>query len=108
VSGLAFDAGLGLKSTLFTLTAGTADVAPPPPPPGEGLQALPEDLAASAPTAAGATLPDFGDLAGRPDAITASSVGDSDAPRVPLSIFAVVLNVSAAAVVGRRFVRRRA
>ncbi|MEY2565826.1 MAG: stage sporulation protein [Actinomycetota bacterium] len=108
VSGLAFDAGLGLKSTLFTLTAGTADVAPPPPPPGEGLQALPEDLAPSAATAAGATLPDFGDLAGRPDAIKVSSVGNSDATDAPLSVFAVALNVSAAAVVGRRFVRRRA
>ncbi len=48
VAGIAFDAGLGLRSTLFTLRI-EAGVAPPPPPPAEeaALQAPPDEAAAS-------------------------------------------------------------
>ncbi|MBV9936117.1 MAG: hypothetical protein JO367_17600, partial [Actinobacteria bacterium] len=45
VAGRSFAASLGLKSTLFTLHATTADVAPPPPAPGAVLQGLPEEAA---------------------------------------------------------------
>jgi SpoIID/LytB domain protein len=50
VSGVAFDAALGLRSTLFTLRVGMSD-SPPPPPPAEGaaMQALPDEVAALAP-----------------------------------------------------------
>ncbi|MBW3558098.1 MAG: SpoIID/LytB domain-containing protein, partial [Actinobacteria bacterium] len=59
VSGIAFDAGLGLRSTLFSLRVDVGE-APPPPPPEEGVavQALPGDpgdptaeVAAAHPTA---------------------------------------------------------
>jgi SpoIID/LytB domain protein len=104
VTGLAFDAGLGLKSTLFTLKAGTADVAPPPPPPGEGLQALPEDLGA-APGAANGAIAHLGDIGAVPRVAGSSSSGD-DRPGVPLSVGATLLNVSVAAVAFDRFRRR--
>lgn len=47
VTGIAFDAALGLRSTLFTLRV-EAGVAPPPPPPAEEvvIQAPPEEAAA--------------------------------------------------------------
>ncbi|MEX2293023.1 MAG: SpoIID/LytB domain-containing protein [Acidimicrobiales bacterium] len=49
VDGRTFARSLGLRSTRFTATLGTADGAPPPPPPGdEALQELPEDVAALA------------------------------------------------------------
>ncbi|HVF32706.1 MAG TPA: SpoIID/LytB domain-containing protein [Acidimicrobiales bacterium] len=57
VTGLAFDASLGLKSTLFTLRVESGE-APPPPPPAEEMvvQAPPEEAAAAAATeTAGAT-----------------------------------------------------
>jgi hypothetical protein len=49
VTGLAFDAALGLRSTLFGLRV-EAGVAPPPPPPAEDavIQAPPEEAAAVA------------------------------------------------------------
>jgi stage II sporulation protein D len=103
VTGLSFDAGLGLKSTLFSLQAGTADVAPPPPPPGEGLQALPDELGAGAGGAA--ALPDFDGLAGRPGALAPASAADG--PGLPLSVAAVLLNASAAVAAGQRFLRLR-
>ena len=104
VNGLAFDAGLGLKSTLFTVSIGTSDVAPPPPPPGEGLQALPEDLAAvAAPGAAAADaiplLP--GGLGPARDA----AAGD-DLPGSLLAL-AVLLNVASAGAASRRAWRLR-
>jgi stage II sporulation protein D len=46
VPGLGFAASLGFKSTLFSASIGTADVAPPAPPPSSELQALPDDAAA--------------------------------------------------------------
>jgi len=47
VQGIAFDAALGLKSTLFTLRLDTAEVAPEPPPPDDVvMQAPPEQAAA--------------------------------------------------------------
>ncbi|HEX7166322.1 MAG TPA: SpoIID/LytB domain-containing protein [Acidimicrobiales bacterium] len=48
VPGIAFDAALGLRSTLFSLRLDQVDAAPPPPPDAEALiQALPEDAAAA-------------------------------------------------------------
>lgn len=53
VTGIAFDAGLGLRSTLFTLRIELSDDVPTPPPAEDvTFQALPEDTAA----AAGATV----------------------------------------------------
>lgn len=53
VTGIAFDAGLGLRSTLFTLRIELSDDVPIPPPAEDTtVQALPEDTAA----AAGATV----------------------------------------------------
>ena len=46
VQGIAFDAALGLKSTLFTLRLDTADVAPEAPPAEDLIQAPPEQAAA--------------------------------------------------------------
>jgi SpoIID/LytB domain protein len=48
VTGIAFDAALGLKSTLFTLRVENAVAPPPPPPPAEEVtvQAPPEEAAA--------------------------------------------------------------
>ena len=61
VQGIAFDAALGLRSTLFTTRIGAADVAPPPPPLEEPLiQALPEQAAAvtaSGPAAVATSVP---------------------------------------------------
>ena len=45
VSGRAFAAGLGLRSTMFTLRMGVAEVAPPPPTGGAVLQSLPDEVA---------------------------------------------------------------
>lgn len=103
VTGLAFDAGLGLKSTLFALKAGTADVAPAPPPPGDGLQALPEELAAAPAPAGGPALGDLSELGAK--ALPLQS--DDDGPAAPLAAVAVLLNLSAAAAVGERFWRLR-
>jgi SpoIID/LytB domain protein len=58
VQGIAFDAALGLKSTLFSLRVEAADAPPPAPPPSEDvtLQAPPEQAAEIAVTeTAGAT-----------------------------------------------------
>jgi stage II sporulation protein D len=102
VTGLAFDAGLGLKSTLFSLAAGTAAVAPPPPPPGEGLQALPEDLGATAQAATAGALPRLEGPATRSKPLQSSSGGG---PGVPLSAAAVLLQASVAAAVYDRWRR---
>lgn len=49
VQGIAFDAGLGLRSTLFTLRIELSDDVPTPPPAEDALlQALPEETAAAA------------------------------------------------------------
>ncbi|MGV3759915.1 MAG: SpoIID/LytB domain-containing protein [Actinomycetota bacterium] len=49
VDGRTFARALGLRSTRFTLSAGSAAVAPPPPPPAEeAIQALPEETGAIA------------------------------------------------------------
>jgi SpoIID/LytB domain protein len=53
VSGLQFARALGLRSTRFTATMGSADGAPPPPPAEEAIQALPEEAAALAQQPAG-------------------------------------------------------
>jgi stage II sporulation protein D len=101
VSGLNFDAGLGLKSTLFTLRGDIAAVAPPPPAPGEGLQALPEELA---PTAAPAAVPDAAGLGAAGAPRRAGSTGGG--PGGPLTAAALLLNASAGAAVYERLVRR--
>ena len=105
VSGLAFDAGLGLKSTLFSLRIGSADVAPAPPPPGEGLQALPEDIGAADATG-DSSVADLSDLGGKPGALQSSASGD-DGPGVPLRTTAVALQLSVAAAVVERVLRVR-
>ncbi|MEY2477730.1 MAG: stage sporulation protein [Actinomycetota bacterium] len=103
VTGLAFDAGLGLKSTLFTLKAGSADVAPPPPPPGEGLQALPEEIAGAG---GGGPVTDLSDLGGKPGPLQSSTTG-GDGPGLPLGVTAVALELSAAAAVVQRLLAVR-
>jgi stage II sporulation protein D len=53
VDGRQFARSLGLRSTRFTVSAGSAAVAPPPPPPAEeAIQALPEETGAIAREAA--------------------------------------------------------
>lgn len=57
VAGLTFAANLGLRSTLFTMTAGLADSAPAAPGTSSIIQALPDDVSAvvdAAPTPAAA------------------------------------------------------
>jgi SpoIID/LytB domain protein len=103
VTGLAFDAGLGLKSTLFTLSTGTSDVAPPAPPPGEGVQALPEELEAAAAAdvsaAAAASVPA---LPGGPSRGGLATGGDLPAA---LAGMALLANLTAAGATGRRLWR---
>jgi stage II sporulation protein D len=103
VTGLAFDAGLGLKSTLFSLQAGTADVAPPPPPPSEGLQALPEEIGGA--SSAG-PVADLSGLGGKPGPLRSSSSGPGG-PGLPLGVTAVALQLSVAIAVGERYLRIR-
>ena len=103
VTGLAFDAGLGLKSTLFTLQLGSADVAPPPPPPSEGLQALPEEIEGAA---GGGPVTDLSDLGGKPGPLRSATTG-GDGPGLPLGVTAVALELSVAAAVAQRFLRAR-
>jgi SpoIID/LytB domain protein len=104
ISGLSFDAGLGLKSTLFSLRIGSADVAPPPPPPGEGLQALPEDIGGdSAPSGA---VADLSGLGSKPGPLRSSATGGGG-PGLPLGATAVALELSVAAAVVERLLRAR-
>ncbi|MBV9664968.1 MAG: SpoIID/LytB domain-containing protein [Actinobacteria bacterium] len=107
VAGRSFAASLGLKSTLFTLKASSADTAPPPPAAGGALQGLPEEAAAAEgtaapdPAAASAAVP------------TATHAGVSTEPLRHdggasnwwlFVVLGVVLNLGAAgAVVRRRF-----
>jgi SpoIID/LytB domain protein len=57
VAGLTFAANLGLRSTLFAMKTGVADVAPDAPSPSSILQALPDDAAAaSSPSSSPATV----------------------------------------------------
>ena len=87
VPGIAFDAGLGLKSTLFSVRVEQADVAPPPPPPGEGQQALPE---AAAPAPVPATPPPSVAPAARP------LRGASDGIPVAIGTVGVLANLAVA------------
>ena len=52
VSGLAFEAALGLRSNFFQLHDTSVGVAPAPPPPAQPVQALPSDASALAATVA--------------------------------------------------------
>jgi SpoIID/LytB domain protein len=78
VTGIAFDAALGLRSTLFSLRLEEGE-APPPPPPAEDvvLQAPPEQAAA----AAMAETPSVEDPAAVPDLPTAPSRSAPARPR---------------------------
>jgi SpoIID/LytB domain protein len=58
VPGILFDAGLGLRSTLFTLRQEEAAVAPPPPPAEELIQAPPDQLGDPVATVIEASAPD--------------------------------------------------
>jgi len=106
VAGRSFAASLGLKSTLFTLHATTADVAPPPPAPGGALQGLPEEAAQADVAGAGAQ-------SATADTPTVAKSGVSTEPLRHdggasnwwlFGTLAVVLNLGAAgAVLRRRF-----
>jgi SpoIID/LytB domain protein len=104
VTGLAFDAGLGLKSTLFTLATGTSDVAPPAPPPGDGIQALPEDLASAAggetSAARAASIPALPSGPQR----AGLDPGANDLP-IALTGVALLLNLATAGAAGHRLWR---
>ena len=97
VPGITFDAGLDLKSTLFTIRIEQADVAPPPPPPGEGQQALPE--AVVAPPGAAPTPPSIAP-ARRP------LRGTSDAG-IPVALGAAAVLANLAAAGGAALLRLR-
>ena len=105
VAGRLFAASLGLKSTLFTLHASTADVAPPPPAPGAVLQGLPEEAAQA--DAAGPAGP--ASDSGTTPAVVKSGVStemlrhDGSASNWWLiGTLAVVLNLGAAGALVRR------
>lgn len=105
VAGRSFAASLGLKSTLFTLHASTADVAPPPPTAGSLLQGLPEEAAQA--DASGSADPANGSGAtpavARADVRTTPLRHDGGASNWWLiGVLAVVLNAGAAAAVVRR------
>jgi SpoIID/LytB domain protein len=104
VNGLTFDASLGLKSTLFSLTVGSSDVAPPPPPPGEGLQALPEDLTAA--VAPGTASPDAVPALPSGPARVGVAPDADDAPGALLAV-ALLLNAVSAGAAGHRSWRAR-
>lgn len=100
VTGLAFDAALGLRSTLFTLRVGTSDAPPPPPGEASDAQVLPDEVAvatAPAPAAAVPDLPPGPRGAGRP---AASGVSGG-----PLVALATAL-VAAVGTVSTRLVHR--
>jgi hypothetical protein len=113
VSGLAFAAALGLRSTLFSVGMGEASTPPPPPTRTSGLQ-VPPDLAgaiAAASAPAGSSGPArgvgaaAGPLAGRH---TGSSPGDLTLPvSVALAALLLVLTGAAAAGYGRWRPRQR-
>lgn len=91
VDGLTFARALGLRSTRFTATVGSADGAPPPPPTGEAIQGLPEDAAvvAQRPVRQAGTAMDRGAAPFRRP--TAPSVPESLDPRRHLiGLFALV------------------
>jgi SpoIID/LytB domain protein len=106
VAGRSFAANLGLKSTLFTLHGGSADVAPPPPPPGSGLQGLPEEAGQAAgvpaPVPAGAGAP-----AAKAGVVTEPLSRDGGSTRRwELVILGLALNLAAGGtLLGRRFRR---
>lgn len=100
VNGLQFARALGLRSTRFTATMGTADGAPPPPPVEEAIQALPEEAAALAqqpaspaasPVASAVLKPGAPGALGPARATTAGTLRD------PATIAALVLLLGAAA-----------
>lgn len=85
VTGLAFDASLGLRSTLFTLRLESGDAPPPPPPADEvALQAPPEQAAeVAASETAGAAPPAVAPSAPPPTRVVALR-------RVPEELLVVV------------------
>jgi hypothetical protein len=82
VTGIAFDAALGLRSALFSLRVDTGEAPPPPPPADEvGLQAPPEDAAALAAT----------EVAGPTDAVRSGTeaTGGNAATELPPELLVV-------------------
>ena len=111
VTGLAFDAALGLRSTLLTMrlgSAATAPVAPPPDDAGPMLQAPPEDASVGGPV--GIYLRMTRPLDPAPPAPTPSPfaavttratarAGATDTPLTGLAIFTLLALVAAAGAV---------
>jgi SpoIID/LytB domain protein len=85
VAGLSFAKAFSLKSTLFSLSSGTADTAPEAPPSGEGLQAPPEDAAPFDPNVLPPDPLTPDELAAVPDpsAFTAAPLRDAQVRVVP-------------------------
>ena len=99
VPGIAFDAGLGLKSTLFTIKLEQADVAPPPPPPSEGQQTLPEAAAVAAGAAEAVPTPPL--IA--PSSPPLRAGRSDDGVPVALGAIAILANIAAAGASAYRF-----
>jgi SpoIID/LytB domain protein len=94
VSGLAFAADLGLRSTLLTsLGIGAAPGAPPPPPPSNPGQALPTDRAAIAAAAAQPTARSV-----THDPARSSGLARRRSPGVPAGLWAAALVVFVASL----------
>jgi SpoIID/LytB domain protein len=72
VTGRAFAAALGLRSTMFKVRMGVADVAPPPPTGGSVLQELPDDVAVVESQPATVAVP-----------LAATALDLPDRPRIP-------------------------
>ena len=108
VTGLSFAAGLGLRSSLFSVRVTTADHAPAPPPPGGPLQGLPEQAAVADAPVAAASVPETPSL---PPLYSPPfhPPRTSPAGQRELAGLGLMLNVGAAgAVVGRRLRATRA
>ena len=112
VAGIAFAAGLGLRSTLFTVRIEDEDAAPPPPAAAQLIQQPPED-AASVVGPADDSVP-APDLAIEPPRGTAVAPGhvrqaSSAGARVVLKLFALLLLGALGGALspwGRRFITR--
>src|SRR5207249_9556376 len=105
VGGIAFAAGLGLRSTLFTVRIEDEDAAPPPPAAAQLIQQLPEDAAAvvgPADTPIGTAGADVEPVTGTVTAPGHVKQRDSAGARVALKSFAFMLLAAIAAAVTPR------
>jgi SpoIID/LytB domain protein len=95
VDGRTFARSLGLRSTRFTATVGTADGAPPPPPPAEeAIQLLPTETAGPARTAVappGGVRLDARPMAGGPEGLRPTTTPALDPRRHLASLLALLL-----------------